>query len=157
MFATEIFDEIFEIIATSKDGVRKILESKDIFPSFSTFFKYLSENKELSDKYARAKELQAEILEGELLAIADEVSNDTIYTEKGDAIPNNEWMQRSRLRIDTRKWLMSKLLPKKYGEKIQTELSGAIKTDNGIDLSKYSEGELAALIELQSKGRVSAP
>jgi len=48
--------------------------------------------------------------------IVDETSNDTIVTDKGE-IPNSEWMQRSRLRYDARKWLVSKLNPKKYGDR----------------------------------------
>ena len=43
---------------------------------------------------------------------------------------NNEAVQRSRLRVDARKWLMSKLMPKKYGEKL--ELGGDLKVSLGL-------------------------
>ena len=45
-------------------------------------------------------------------------------------VADNEWINRSRLRVDTRKWLMGKLAPKKYGDKVQQEISGdlSIKT-----------------------------
>jgi hypothetical protein len=39
-------------------------------------------------------------------------------------MPNGVAVQRSRLMVDTRKWLMSKLAAKKYGDKVQTEISG---------------------------------
>ena len=46
------------------------------------------------------------------------------------AAVNNEAVQRSRLRVDARKWLMSKLMPKKYGEKL--ELGGDLKVTLGL-------------------------
>ncbi|MBX0290972.1 hypothetical protein K3G63_11010 [Hymenobacter sp. HSC-4F20] len=76
------------------------------------------------DQYARARRVQAETLVDEIIDIADNrtvedvaAESDTISTEKGD-FPNKEWMQRSALRIDARKWYASKVLPKKYGEKL---------------------------------------
>jgi hypothetical protein len=61
----------------------------------------------------------------ELLEISDDASNDWMArrAKSGDieSVPDNEAVQRSRLRVDTRKWLMGKLKPKKYGDKIQHE------------------------------------
>jgi hypothetical protein len=73
-------------------------------------------------EYARAKEEMAEHFAEEMLEIADDGSNDWIEREleRGNVIKvaDHEHIARSRLRVDTRKWLMSKLLPKKYGEKL---------------------------------------
>jgi hypothetical protein len=58
-----------------------------------------------------------------MLAIADDKSEDYIPT-KGGAIGNNSAVQRSRLQVETRKWIVSKLNPKKYSDKIHNEVSG---------------------------------
>ena len=61
----------------------------------------------------------------EIVEISDESNRDTVLTESGEH-PDNEWISRSKLRVDTRKWLLSKLMPKKYGDKIETQHSGGI-------------------------------
>lgn len=70
------------------------------------------------DQYARAKEAQADQMAEDILAIADDVAQDVTIGENGREVVNNEAIARSRLRVDARKWLASKMAPKKYGEKI---------------------------------------
>lgn len=86
--------------------------------------------KEFYDQYAKAREMQAEYMFDEILDIADDGSNDwmEIETKSGRKIEvvNQEVLNRSRLRVDTRKWYLSKVLPKKYGDKTQVEHSGEI-------------------------------
>ena len=70
--------------------------------------------------YRRAEEVFEEILD-----IADDGTNDWMERngkdgETGDTVLNGEHVQRSRLRIDARKWALSKMIPKKYGDKIDT-------------------------------------
>ena len=55
------------------------------------------------------------------LDIADDVTHDKTINKNGDEVCNNEAVNRSRLRVDTRKWLAAKLLPKIYGERLQKE------------------------------------
>lgn len=83
-----------------------------------TFLGWVADRPELAEHYARAKRMQAEAMAAELLAIADDSSNDTILTKDGNEVANAEWIARSRLRVDTRKWILSKMLPKVYGDKI---------------------------------------
>jgi hypothetical protein len=64
------------------------------------------------------------VLASQILEISDDGPNDFATTEEGNEVPNHEHIQRSRLRVDSRKWLASKLAPKKYGDKVSTELSG---------------------------------
>ena len=64
---------------------------------------------------------QADLLAEECLDISDDVSQDYIEGEDGNTKCNTEFVNRSRLRIDTRKWLASKLLPKQYGDQKQVE------------------------------------
>ncbi|MDX1902136.1 MAG: terminase small subunit protein [Gammaproteobacteria bacterium] len=114
----EMIAEILDQIVFGKSLV-SILKSKPEYPRYSTFMEWLNEDKSLADKYTRAKEEQADFLAEELLEIADETSHDTIINENGREVPNSEWINRSRLRVDTRKWIASKLKPKKYGDRIQ--------------------------------------
>lgn len=77
-----------------------------------------------SDLYARAREVQVEIWGDDLVDISDDGSNDWYQRESKDGSKSwiacdQENINRSRLRVDSRKWLMSKRMPKKYGEKLQ--------------------------------------
>lgn len=81
-------------------------------------FKWLSEKKEFSEKYARARESQADVLFDEILAIADSQEGD-VYIKDGVEFTNHDVINRARLRVDARKWMAGKLRPKVYGDKLQ--------------------------------------
>jgi len=124
-YTDEIADRICNRLIEG-DSINHISQADDI-PSQYTIYKWLNDFPEFAKKYAHARELQAERMLEEIFAIADETSNDTITVMRGEMeteVANNEWINRSRLRVDTRKWAMSKLAPKKYGERVQTELCG---------------------------------
>lgn len=129
-YSPEIIDKLCDIIATSGDGLHKICASDNTLPSFRTIFEWLGNPEKYPDfthKYARAREAQADFLADEIIEISDDSSQDEIFIhedsdqEGGEGkvkrVMNNEFVQRSRLRVDSRKWLMTKLAPKKYGEK----------------------------------------
>ena len=126
-FSQDIADAICERII-SGDSLRHICDD-DSMPSASTVFKWLRDIEAFSQQYARAKTAQAEVMAEELLDIAEDGRNDWIEVENkrggGTHIElNREAIERSRMRIDVRKWLMSKMMPKKYGDKL--ELSGDV-------------------------------
>lgn len=83
----------------------------------STFMRWVSDDTALANRYARAREELIELMAQDLLEIADAPvgSTDSGSTDGGA-------VQKQKLQIDTRKWLLSKLAPKKYGEKL--EVSG---------------------------------
>lgn len=114
-FTQETADRICEGIA---DGLslRSICRAEDM-PNKATVFRWLAAQPAFSDQYARAREAQADTLADELTDIADDSGRDFIQTENGPVF-NAEHVNRSRLRVDTRKWIASKLKPKKYGEKL---------------------------------------
>ena len=89
-------------------------------------------------QYAQAKIIQADILAEECLEIADDDSNDTKLTHEGDEVCNTEFIARSRLRVDTRKWLASKLLPKQYGQQAE-EQKGDNKSVIELLIDKLAE------------------
>lgn len=108
-------------------SLREICDADELLPAPKTFYAWLKEDAELRNKYAHAKELMAEKMAEELLEIADDGRNDWMTIQRGGEeveVENHEVVNRSRLRIDTRKWLMSKLLPKKYGDKQEVSVQG---------------------------------
>ena len=125
-----LFDEIIEDIAINGKPVRKALEGK---MAFGTFYTLLNDDPERLKRYARATEIRTEVMAQEIEDIADESQFDIyISDETGQEITNHEVIARSRLRVDTRKWLLSKMNPKKYGDKIEvdttiTNKAGSIK------------------------------
>lgn len=84
----------------------------------STFMGWLDEDADLADKYTRARENLIERMANELLEISDK----DVEIQDG----KRDWaaVQKHKLQVDTRKWLLSKLAPKKYGDKVGLELSG---------------------------------
>lgn len=120
-YSQQIADAICELIIDGK-SIRAICSAEGM-PSKSTVFKWLSINKDFADQYARAKEAQAEQFAEELMEIADDISNDVTGELE---FPNGVAVQRAKLRVDTRKWIASKLLPKKYGDKLDMNHTGTI-------------------------------
>jgi len=85
--------------------------------SASGFLYRTSQDAELSEQYAKAREALLEKMADDTLDIADQ---DPAMTAEGKL--DGVSVAHARLRVDTRKWLLSKLAPKKYGDKL--ELSG---------------------------------
>lgn len=113
-YSQELADAICELVA-SGNSIRTICSAENM-PSKSSVFKWMIEHKEFADQYARAKDAQVDAMGEELLDISDDISGDV----SGELeMPNSVAVQRAKLRVDTRKWLMGKLRPKKYGDKVQ--------------------------------------
>lgn len=141
-YTNKLADKICQMIAQGQ-SVRSICSKKDMI-SMQTFFRWLRENDKFSEQYARACEERSYMHAEEILEIADDATND--YMEQHDESDeltgyklNGENIQRSRLRIDTRKWLMSKLNPKVYGDKLDMTTNG---NDIGISLSASQAEQL---------------
>ncbi|WP_316196301.1 MULTISPECIES: terminase small subunit protein [unclassified Bradyrhizobium] len=99
----------------------------EAMPAASTVFLWLSKHKAFSEQYARAAELRAHAFAEDIIEISDDGTNDTTADGEGRTIVNHDVIARSRLRVDTRKWLMARMAPKKYGDKIETTLQGGDK------------------------------
>lgn len=94
-------------------------------PDESTVRGWVIDDREgFSPRYARAREMQVEHWADEILEIADDGTGDAWVGDDGRPVVNHDHIKRSALRVDARKWLMSKLVPKRYGDKVQTEVSG---------------------------------
>ena len=113
--------EICRAISSSSKGLEVLCKENSHWPCADTIYNWLSERADFSEIYVRAKRQQVDVLISEILQIADDSSRDTITDEHGKERYNGEWVGRSRLRIDTRKWLASKLVPRLYGDRVQVE------------------------------------
>lgn len=120
-----------EICSKLAEGIslREICRAEDM-PNASTVHAWvLNDVNGFSKQYETARSIQAENLFDEILDIADDGTNDWTTRQNYDGSTsealNAEHVQRSRLRIDARKWYLSKVLPKKYGDKVSAEVTGA--------------------------------
>jgi len=102
-------------------------------------------------RYAKAREIGYLVMADETIDIADDGTNDYMARLGPDGetayVLNGEHVQRSRLRVDTRKWLLSKALPKLYGDRIAVTDpdGGEFKINHSFDLSGLSEEQLEAI------------
>lgn len=126
-YTKELAELICERIATSNRGIVSICESDDT-PDYVTVRRWINSNEEFRNMYARAKEDQADYLADEMIRISDtELRTDTEYSGgENSGITTSDNVQRSRLMIESRKWLAMKLKPKKYGDRLDVEHSGTV-------------------------------
>lgn len=130
-YTEELATEICSRIA-SGESLRSICKDDKMPARSSVHLWLLDKNKKgFSDQYELACNIRAENMFDELTEIADDGSNDYMEKEVADGrsitVVDTEHISRSRLRVDTRKWYLSKVLPKKFGEKLDM-------TTNGKDL-----------------------
>ena len=125
-------------------------------PHRSTVFRWLEQHPSFRDRYARARDFQAESMFDDILNIADDARNDWMERseDKGRGwIENGESLRRSQLRVEARKWCAAKLTPRKYGDKI--EVTGKITAD----VARMTDEELAEYIARRtgSAGVIAPP
>jgi len=117
-----------QICALLMEGysLRAICKQEEM-PCLAIVCRWLAQKKDFVEQYARAREVQAEIMADEILDIADDATNDYIEREsaKGNVtiLVDHDHIARSKLRVDARKWVAEKLLPKKYGQRKALEFS----------------------------------
>jgi hypothetical protein len=116
-------DLIADILSKVADGesLNKICDGKS-YPCRKTFFEWVGDNTSIANRYMIALSLRAEKYADEIIEIADNTSEDINYDFEGKEKVNTENIARSKLRVDARKWVASKLLPKKYGDSTRVEV-----------------------------------
>lgn len=140
-----IFDYIVEEIVEGRP-VRQILKDPEAVNA-STFFRWLSENKDWQERYARALEVRADYMYDQIYeaAMQKEMDDETTVDHNGIKVVTKDSVQRSRLKVDALKWLAAKMAPEKYGDKIDITSKGKriAPTEapawNFIDASKKQE------------------
>lgn len=119
-------------------------------PAIRVVIRWLANPKlaDFREMYYYARRVQAEMLIDEIITIADGTDKDWVPTYDRHGVqngmrPDNDAIQRSRVRIDTRKWLAARLVPRIYGEHVQV--------DHGLT------GDLADLIKGASNKTTGLP
>ena len=126
-------DKVCEAIATGQ-SVNELSKTNN-FPDHSTIYKWLAKYPDFAEKYERAREKQAEIYANQIIDIAD------------NCRPDSDSAAKAKLQVEARKWIIAKLLPKKYGDKVT--LQG--DKDNPIQIS------LAAALDQRIAAARAAP
>lgn len=121
----EKFNLIIDKISNDKMSLFAAL--KDVRPlSSKTFYDWLDADDEKIKRYARACEERADNIFEEVLEIADDSSGDVRTDIDGNESFNQEFAARSRIKIDARKWMLGKMNPKKYGDKLDIETKSSV-------------------------------
>jgi hypothetical protein len=142
-YSQELADYICRIVSTNRLGLHSIYNAKNpdgskkfpLFPDPSTIQDWRLDYPEFSSQYGDAVKNRALYASEELMEMACDETNDYYVDDKGTERPNAVAVARSKLKIDTLKWIVAKVLPKIYGDKLHVE------TDNGdaTELAKIRE------------------
>lgn len=109
-YMPEVADDICALLASGESLVKVC--KRPGMPDKSTVFRWIAEQEGFRDKYAKATEARADAIFEEMFDIAD------------DVIPDSAEVAKARLRVDTRKWALARMNPRKYGDKVTNELVG---------------------------------
>ena len=119
-YTAELGQKICDLIA--EGYTLRQIGNMEGMPWKSTVTKWRQAHDEFEAMYARAKALQADHMAEEIIEIADDGSNDWMdrEIENGGVVTvvDHEHIQRSKLRVDARKWLMAKMAPRRYGDHV---------------------------------------
>jgi len=127
----DTFNYICNKIQTEAMSLRSILR-EDNMPESHTFYKWIDNDKNKLLQYARATETRADLIFEDILIISDKQGEDVYTDTDGVEHTNHNVINRSRLMVDSRKWMLGKMQPKKYGDKSTLALEGG---DKPIEIS----------------------
>jgi hypothetical protein len=143
-YSPEIAKEICDRLAAG-ESLRAICDDAGT-PARSTVLKWLTEHAEFSDQYAIARDAGLDVMADHVIEISDQEPGtlDNGGTDTGRVAAN-------RLRMDARRWYLSKLAPKRYGDRLNVEHSGAVA------ISTMTEEEIRAELAALVSGVVAVP
>jgi len=126
-YSQKTADEICQQIVSGK-SLRTICLAENM-PHASTVLRWIASGKhdDFREQYTRACEERTEAFVEEIFDIADDGHNDWMDIRRGKDIVrvvDREAIERSKLRVDSRKWYASKMKPKKYGDKLDLTSGG---------------------------------
>ena len=143
-----VVKELLERLATG-ESLNRICRD-DRFPAAYCVRRRLLVDADFYTKYAQARDLGLDAMADDLLDIADDGTNDWGYDDKGNPKPDIDHIKRSALRVDVRKWYLSKLAPKRYGDKINHEVSGK---DGGEIVVRLARPDELSAEDREASGR----
>ena len=88
------------------------------FPPQTLIFQWLAKHPDFAQNYARARQFWAESEFERMMEIADtpQLGEKTKTTDKGTEVITGDMTDHRRLQVDTRKWALARMFPKKYGD-----------------------------------------
>ena len=153
LYTPELAVEICERLAEG-ETLRSVCRDKHMPDERRVRAWVVEDRHAFAPQYARARDLGLQSMADELIDIADDSSLDDFDPKTGKI--NQESYQRARLKVDTRKWYLSKLAPKRYGDRLTNVHTGP--EGGAIRLSAMSDEELNdRLTELQDSSIKSLP
>lgn len=130
-YGSEVYQRIFDRLKNGE--LLTDICKEDGYPNWSTFHSAIERDKALSDAYTHARLQQQHHWADEIVKISKDTSRDIIYAEVYDKAGNlvgrkpqsdNTAVNRDRLIIDTKKWVMARVAASVFGDKVQQEISG---------------------------------
>ena len=117
LYSDELAAEICRRIVEG-ESLTRICKDENM-PNVSSVYLWLFKHKDFSNQYARAREDQADTYSDQIVDIGEEVPMMVITDEDGKVTKRIDpaGVNRTRLRVDARKWVAAKLKPKKYGDR----------------------------------------
>lgn len=125
-FSQALFDEICELMAGG-ESLTSICKRSGM-PNKRTVMRWLEKNEALAIQYSEAQNMRADHYFDQIIDLADNCrfgSKKVYKADGGIEIIDGDMVERSRLQIDARKWVLARMNPKKYGDKFTQELTGA--------------------------------
>lgn len=141
----DIWNRILSEMITGR-SLRSILRDEGM-PTRDTVYRWIIEDKKKSDQYARAADMRADEIFDEMMDISDSTDEDVITLDNGNESVNHNVINRDKLKIDTRKWILSKMNPKKYGEKVDFSSGDGSMSPKLTIITTLSEKKLKELIK----------
>jgi terminase small subunit-like protein len=122
-------EQAIEICSRIAEGQSLVAICRDDgLPDVRTVYRWLAAREEFCQMYTRAREDQADTLADQIIDIADTpvagIKTKTDGDGKVETI-EGDMIEHRRLQVEARKWIAAKLKPKKYGERVQNEHTGA--------------------------------
>jgi hypothetical protein len=116
-----VLELILGEIATTPKSLATICKEIPGAPNPASVYRWMSQDKSLSERYARAKHEQLQVLADEIVYLADTdriCEKVTIKADGSREVVILDSVERTKVQIDSRKWLLSKLAPAKYGDRL---------------------------------------
>jgi hypothetical protein len=137
-YSPELAGRLCELMIEGR-SLREICEMAGM-PSRRSVFYWLQHNEEFRERYGIARLMQVEYWAHEIIEIADDTSGDFVINEQGERVVDHEHINRALLKIDSRKWLMSKLHPQRFGDRVTADVTVR------RDMRELSDSELLQII-----------
>ena len=135
----QIFERVIEDIYRGR-SLQSVINDDHRLISYEDFLRWIKRDSERHERFKEAQEMRTEFLAGEIIEIADGV--EAIDAASADTV------NRDKLRIDTRKWLMGAHNRKRYGESKQIELNTTVSARDAMEAANARVAAMAEVIDV---------